>query len=203
MCKGLFASFVVVLALGVVSSAAMGAEWSVNGSTAFGTEALSSATASLVGGKLTGEGKEISCSTLQLQGGEIVEGGTGSATAVAFGGCKELVKSEKCKLGSPTITTGAVTIDVVNATEVEIAPKYGTEFATYKLENVLGKECPVDGEYTITGNAFVTVAGASTEATEHSAAFNGHSEIEVNQNPVTLSGSSALKLASGKDWSIR
>jgi hypothetical protein len=203
MCKGLFVALVAVLALGAVSSAALGEEWSVNGSTAFGTEALSSATASLVGGKFTGDGIEITCATLQLQGGEIVEGGTGSATAVVLGTCKLLIKSEKCKLSSSTITTGAVTIDVVSATEVEIAPKHGTELATYNIENVTGKECALDGTYRITGDFLDTIESASTEATEHVATISKNSDIKVNGNLVTFAGASVLKLASGKDWSIQ
>jgi hypothetical protein len=203
MCKGLFVALVAVLALGAVSSAAMGAEWSVGGSTAFGTEALSSATASLVGGKFTGEGKEITCGTLQLQGGEIAEGGTGSATAVVLGTCRLVTKSEKCKLSSSTITTGAVTIDVVSATEVEIAPKSGTELATYVIENVGSKECVLDGTGTITGDILDTVGSAGTEATEHVATISPNSKIDVNGSPVTFAGASVLKLASGKDWSIQ
>jgi hypothetical protein len=202
MCKGLFVALVAVLALGAVSSAAMGAEWSVGGSTAFGTEALSSAPARLI--SLSADGTEITCATMKLQGGEIVEGSTGSATAAVLGECREEAKSTKCKLSSPTITTGAVTIDAVSATEVEIAPKPpATELATYKIENVPGKECGLDNTYTITGDALVTVANASIEATEHLATFNKNSNIKVNTNPTTLEGASVFELASGKAWSIR
>ena len=204
MCKGLFVALVAVLALGSVSSAAMGAEWSVNGSTAFGTEALSGATNYATGLRMTGEGYEITCATLKLEGGEIFEGGNGSATAVVLGKCKELWNSSKCKLSSPTITTGAVTIDVVNATEVEIAPKPpATILATYGIEEQEGQECGLVGIYTLTGDAVVTVADASTEATEHLATFNSKSKIKRNGSAITLDGSSPLELASGKDWSIQ
>ncbi len=202
VCKGLFASLVAVLALGAASSAAMGAGWSVNGSTTFGTEALSSSPSGVgIALEMESEGILRTCETLELQGGKIVGGSAeGSATAMVFSGCRQWNESESCEM-SASIKTVAVTIDAINATEVEIKPKSpATEFGKYKIK---GGGCVLNGTYTLTGDFRATVEKAGTEALGHVTAFNRQSNLQVGAGAINVKGNSLLKLVSGKDWSIQ
>jgi hypothetical protein len=200
---------VAVFAISAVASASASAAdvWSVEGSTVFGgtakTEAISPSPISITGGKLTGDGIEITCPTLTINGGLIKEGSSGSATSVAFSGCLETVDQAECVLESSTITTVAVTANIVGTNEIEFKPTTGTEFVTVKLNNVAGKVCPVKGKFKVTGSARATFGTAQEEEVSHTLTLNSKSALFINENASTIAGSGSLKLTSGKKWSMQ
>jgi hypothetical protein len=165
-----------------------------------GSAAISKAAIAITGGKLTGDGIEIACPSMSIEGGSIAEGSTGKASSVVFTGCKELVKETKCKLSSTTITTNSVTADIVSADEVEVAPT--TEFVSVMIENQTGKECALDGAYQVTGDLVFEIASANAEAVEHTLTFGKASNLKINSNAATMEGSGKTKLESGADWRI-
>jgi hypothetical protein len=197
---------VAVFALGAVavSSASAANLFQVNGSMTFGSRVISPAPITITGGKLAGDGIEITCPSLTILGGLIDEVGNlvDVNTSVTFTSCVELVKETKCKLSSSTISTVPLTGILHSATEIEVTPKSGTEFVTITVENVPGKECTLDGTYTVTGDGILAVSTASTEEVEHTLTLSANSKLKINTNPATIEGSGKGKLETGEKWSI-
>jgi hypothetical protein len=176
----------------------------INGSMTFGTRVISPAPIAITGGKITGDGIEFTCPSFTILGGLIDEVGNlvDVNTSFTLTSCVELVKETKCKLSSSTISTVPLTGILVSANEIEVTPKSGTEFVTITIENVPGKECTLDGTYTVTGDIIFEIGNAGTEEVEHTLTFSKNSRIKWNSNPSTIGGSGKVKLDSGEKWSI-
>jgi hypothetical protein len=195
---------VAMFALSAVTAASASAAnlFQIGGSMTFGSANIISGVIDITGGKLTGDGLEITCPSLTILQGLIDESGlVDIKKSFTFTGCKELVKEAKCELSSTTIETKPATGHITSANEIEVTPTE-SEFVTIEIQNVPGKECTLDGKYIVTGDAVLEVAKAGTEEVEHELVLSKNSKLTVGGNPATITGSGKGKLESGATWSI-
>jgi hypothetical protein len=213
----ILAGLAVIVAGGVVPAAASATPvWRVRGSVLTGGSEGITATFLTVGGGLTAVltsklpgGKIeviISCKISAIVGGKITAPNKGSASKLAFKGCK--LDSKECKLTSPEtteITTLAVTAEAVDLAGAEplfvtFKPTSGTIFAAIDLV-----ACAGEGKFNVSGVAACRMEPTATDEQElHLCAFEGVTllnTLKFGTEPATLRAFESFTLVNGGDWS--
>lgn len=174
--------------------------------------------ASILKGTIGSVTSEVKCEKGKLTGS--IEGGAagtpGKSTAkMTFEECK-LVKPTNCELSSKTIGTSELK-DELELTgsgkriEDKFEPKTGNHFASIGIE---GKEssCVIahvgeEIKFAVSGSQVCEVdtsnTVAETEAITHKMKCVAAGGLEIGTNPAEMTSEVAVKLKSGKKWSVK